>query len=186
MAFSITDIKSHLRLGGARPTLFNVRLTFPNVVSGGQAAGTESRFMIQATALPSSTIRPIEVPYFGRKIKVAGDRTFGAWTVSIINDEDFVVRQALEQWHNNINSLEQNLNRTGSSSPETYKVDAEVIQYNKIGDFIRTYKMHGVFPTEISPIDLAWDKTDEIETFNVTFAYDWYETIGHGKTGDVK
>lgn len=178
MAFSITDIRAHLKFGGARPTLFQVYLTFPPSVTNGSDAGREASFMIEATAIPGSTIRPIEVPYFGRKIKVAGDRTFDPWSVSVINDEDFKVRQGLELWHNKINSLQGNLNTTGSAAPNNYKRTAEVIQYSKTGEEIRRYKFFGLFPTEISPIDLAWNRVDEIETFQVQFAYDWYEVVG--------
>lgn len=185
MAFRIEDIRSHLRLGGARPTLFQVRLTFPNqIIPNSNEITQEAAFMVQASAIPGSTISAIEVPYFGRKIRVAGDRTFQPWSVSVINDEDFKIRQALETWHNKINSLSGNVNTTGSSAPGNYKTTAEVMQFSKTGGReIRTYKFYGLFPTEISPIDLDWGRTDEIETFQVQFAYDYYEVVG--STGTV-
>ena len=183
MAYSINDIRANLRLGGARPTLFRVRLTTPAGFPGDLST---AEFMIQASSLPGSTIAPIDVPYFGRKIRVAGDRTFEPWSVTVMNDEDFKVRHALEQWHNRINSLSGNLNTTGSASPTNYKTQAEVQQFSKAGGApIRTYRFYGLFPTEIAPIDVNWNDTDTIETFQATFVYDWYEVVAPGKTGTL-
>lgn len=180
MAFNINEMRTGLALGGARPTLFQVELTNPvNNVSDAIAP-----FLIRATTLPSSTINPIEIPYFGRKIKIAGDRTFDTWAVTVMNDEDFAIRHTMEQWHNQINSLLTNLNLGPDSSPANYKSTALVTQFAKSGKAIRRYKFNGIFPTEISTIDLDWDSTDQIENFSVTFAYDWFEVDG-GDTGLV-
>jgi len=181
MAFDINEIRAGLALGGARPTLF--RVEFLNPINN--AGDTIAPFMIQATSIPASTISPIEVPYFGRKIKVAGDRTFDAWSVTVMNDEDFKVRHPLELWHNQINSLETNLNLNASSSPLLYKSTAQVTQYGKSGTVLRRYKFNGIFPVEISGIELDWAATDQIETFSCTFAYDWYE-VDAGNTGLVQ
>ena len=181
MAYSINDIRANLRLGGARPTLFQVELTSPFDPELNQIAP----FMIQASSMPGSSIAPIEVPYFGRKVRVAGDRTFEPWSVQVMNDEDFKVRHAIETWHNRINSLSGNLNTTGSSSPTNYKSQAKVKQYSKAGGApIREYEFYGLFPTEISPIDVNWNDTDTIETFQVTWVYDYYEVVG-GSTGTL-
>jgi len=180
MAFNINEMRAGLALGGARPTLFQVQITNPI----NNAADAIAPFLIRATSLPSSTINPIEIPYFGRKIKIAGDRTFDTWPVTIMNDEDFRIRHTMEQWHNQINSLQTNLNLNADSSPLNYKSTALVTQYGKSGDELRRYKFNGIFPTEISTIDLDWDSTDQIETFSVTFAYDWFEIDG-GNTGIV-
>jgi len=181
MSFAVNDIRSNLKLGGARPTLFQVRLT-SNFTSD---LANIASFMIQATSLPGSTIAPIEIPYWGRKIKVAGDRTFDDWSVQVMNDEDFKVRHALETWHNKINSLRGNINTTASASPSNYKFQAEVSQYSKIGGIVRTYTFYGLFPTQISPIELNWDSTNQIETFQVNFAYDWFEVTSPGNTGTL-
>ena len=181
MAFNITDIRSGLALGGARPTLFKVELTNP-VNTGADAIAP---FLIQATSLPASTIGQIEVPYFGRKIKVAGDRTFDAWQVTVMNDEDFKVRHSLELWHNSINNVLTNINAGATSAPSRYKSTALVTQYGKSGNMLRRYKFNGLFPVEISTIDLDWNSTDQIETFSATFAYDWYEVDG-GETGRIQ
>lgn len=174
MAFNITEIRSGLKLGGARPTLFQVEITNPvNKISDFQVP-----FLARATSLPASTINPIEIPYFGRKIRIAGDRTFDVWQTTIMNDEDFGIRHTLEQWHNQINTLQTNLNTGSSSAPEIYKSTAIVTQFGKAGNQIRKYRFNGIFPTEISSIELDWENTDAIENFSVTWAYDWYEIEG--------
>jgi hypothetical protein len=177
MSFEISKIKGALKQGGARPTLFQVVLT--RRVNSELAA--TSPFLIQAASLPGSTISPIEVSYWGRKIKVAGDRAFDNWQVTVMNDEDFKIRHILETWHNSINSLAGNLQAT-SSSPEIYKEDAFVHQYSKSGkptEKIRTYSFVGLFPIAIGPIELSWEDNNRIETFQVEFAYDYY-TISAG------
>jgi hypothetical protein len=182
MAYSINDIRANLKLGGARPTLFRVQLTSPALIGGDLST---AEFMIQASSLPGSSIAPIEVPYFGRKIRIAGDRTFENWSVQVLNDEDFKVRHALETWHNKINSLSSNLNTTGSSAPTNYKSQADVQQFSKAGGPpIRIYRFYGLFPIDIAQIDVSWADTDTIEVFAATFAYDYYEVVG-GNTGTV-
>ena len=181
MAFAVNEIRSNLKLGGARPTLFRVDLTSPFT----NELNSIASFMVQATSLPGSTISPIEVPYWGRKIKVAGDRTFEDWQVNVMNDEDFKVRHALELWHNKINSLRGNLNTTLTASPGNYKQQAKVHQYSKTGDIVRTYEFTGIFPISISPIELSWDATNQIETFTTTFAYDYFEVTSPGNTGTL-
>lgn len=181
MAFNINDIRAGLRLGGARPTLFQVQITNP--ING--ASDRIAPFLIRSTSLPASTINSIEIPYFGRKIKVAGDRTFDTWSVTVMNDEDFAIRQTMEEWHNSINALQTNLNLSPDNSPSNYKSTAIVTQFSKTGEALRVYKFNGIFPVEIAPIELDWETTDAIETFGVTFAYDWHEVEG-GVTGTVQ
>lgn len=178
MAFSVDEIRSRLRLGGARPTHFRVRLFAPNQIGLGNEL-SDAPFMVQSAAIPASTIGAIEIPYFGRKIRIAGDRTFAPWTVTILNDEDFRLRNALELWHNRINSLSGNINTTGSADPNNYKAEQLFVeQFSKLGGPpIRTYNLIGVFPTEISDIPLSWNATDEIQTFSVTFSYDYFEIV---------
>ena len=187
MAFKIQDIKGALKFGGARPTLFQVSITKTEF----STLRTIAPFMIQSTQIPSSSITSIDVPYFGRKIKVAGDRTFDTWSVTILNDEDFALRHIFEEWHNRINSLYTNINQYGSAAPAEYKTDAHVIQYSKAPgtdgkkDPLRVYMFSGIFPTDISPIELDWGSTDTIETFSVTFAYDFFEVVG-GSTETIQ
>lgn len=180
MAFNINEIRSQLTLGGARNTLFQVTIQNP----ANSVADIKVPFMVQAAQIPASSLGTIEVPYFGRKIKLAGDRSFAEWTVTVINDEDFLIRNAMEQWSNTINSLQGNLRGFGAASPLLYKAQAQVVQYSKTGVPIRTYQFNGIYPAEISAIDLDWNATDQIETFQVTFQYDWWEVSG-GITGNA-
>jgi hypothetical protein len=147
-------------------------------------ADLKTPFMVQAAALPESTLGTIEVPYFGRKVKIAGDRTFAEWTVTIINDEDFLVRNAMENWMSQINTHVGNIRPFGSSSPSEYKSQAQITQFSKTGAELRTYTFNGLFPTTVAPITMDWNTTDDIERFDVTFQYDWWEVTG-GVTGNA-
>lgn len=180
MAFNINEIRSQLSLGGARNTLFQV--TIQNPANG--AADIKIPFLVRAAQIPASTLGLIEVPYFGRKIRLAGDRTFADWTVTVINDEDFLIRNAMEQWSNQIQTHQGNLRNFGSASPSAYKAQAQVTQFSKTGQPIRTYTFNGIFPTEVSPIEMDWNATDTIEEFTVTFQYDWWEVTA-GTTGNA-
>jgi len=183
MAFNINDIKQGLLLGGARPTLFEVVIHNPLV----KTADPKIPLLARATQLPAMDLGTIQVPYFGRKIKIAGDRTFAPWTVTIMNDEDFIIRNSLEQWSHAINNLVSNLNtmRGGvarSGGPTNYKSDATITQFSKTGQVIRQYKFQGMYPETVGTIDLDWNATDQIEEFQVTFQYDAFTIVG-GDTG---
>jgi len=180
MAFNVNEIRSQLTLGGARNSLFQVTITNP----ANSVADIKVPFLVRAAQIPPSTLGTIEVPYFGRKIRLAGDRTFGQWTVTVINDEDFLIRNSMEEWSNKINSLQGNVRLFGSASPLLYKSSAQVTQYSKTGNPIRTYTFSGIYPSEISPIDVDWNSTDQIEEFTVTFQYDYHEVSG-GITGNA-
>ena len=180
MAFNINEIRSQLALGGARPALFQVIMNNP-VNAAGDA---KLPFMAKAAQIPASTIGTIEVPYFGRKIKIAGDRTFAEWTVTIVNDEDFLIRNSMEEWMQSINSHLGNVRKFGAASPLLYKQNAQVVQYSKTGLPVRQYTFNGMWPIEVSTIDLAWESTDAIEEFTVTFQYDFWEVDG-GITGNA-
>lgn len=178
MAFNINEIKSQLVYGGARNSLFSVQ--FANPVNS--AGDLKVPFLIKASSLPESSLGNIQVPYFGRKINVAGDRTFSPWRVTVMNDEDFLIRNAMETWSTAINSLEGNINTLSTSSPALYKVDASVTQYSRTGAIIRVYTMVGAYPVDVEGIGMDWGSTDQIEEFNVTFMYDnWF--VSGGNTG---
>ena len=172
MAFNINDIKSELRGGGARQNLFEVTITMKGV-SNSQQASQKTKFMVQSAQLPASNLGTIQVPYFGRMLKLAGDRTFDPWSVSVINDEDFLIRNALEEWSNNINKLQ-----TNRRTLQDYKSTANVVQYSKAGQPIREYKFEGIYPAIVAPIELGWDQLDVIETFQVEFQYDYWTVSG--------
>jgi hypothetical protein len=185
MAFNINDIKSQLTFGGARPTLFQVKIT--NKVN--PVADIKVPFLVRATTLPASNLGTIQVPYFGRKYKIAGDRTFDPWGVTVMNDEDFLIRHAMEQWNYSINTYEGNLNvvaggTAGTGAPSFYKSTAEVTQYSKTGQVLRVYRFNGIYPDVIGQIDLDWNNTDTIEEFQVQFQYDSFEVVG-GVTGTL-
>jgi hypothetical protein len=175
MAFSINEFKSQLVGGGARPSLFQVQITNP--VLG--IADFKIPFMVKTAALPSSTLGEYTVPYFGRLVKYAGDRTFEPWSVTVINDEDFGIRNAMEAWSNSINSHITN----SRSLPRDYKSDAIITQFGKDGSVLRVYNFEGLFPTQISDIPMGWDLTDQIQEFTVSFNYDVW-TIAGGSTGN--
>jgi hypothetical protein len=179
MAFNINDFKNNgLVWGGARPSLFKVTLTPPSGVDfTTQNFAEKIEFTCQASSIPASSVASFDVPYFGRKIKLAGDRTFADWNVTIMNDEDFGVRDFFEEWSQNINSNETNIKRQPQNAYKS--ADAIVTQYSKSapGDNglpIAAYKFIGIFPTDISAMELNWDSTNSVQTFNVTFAYDYY------------
>lgn len=174
MAFNINEIRSQLVLGGSRPSLFQVRLSNP-VNSAGDL---KAPFMIKATQLPASTLGLIEVPYYGRKFKIAGNRTFAPWPITVINDEDFLIRNAMEEWSHAINSHVANLREFGAASPSEYKRDATVTQFSKTGVAIREYKFVGLFPTDITEMPLSWESVDEIAQFDVSFQYDYWTVSG--------
>jgi hypothetical protein len=175
MAFNINEMRSQLTFDGARQNLFQVQINNPANSSG----DAKTRFMCQAAQMPGSDLGVIPVFYFGRQIKLAGDRTFAEWTVTIINDEDFLIRNAMEEWSNQINRLQRNVREIAR-----YKSVAQVTQFSKDGSKLRTYEFNGIFPSNISPIEMDWSTTDQIELFQVTFQYDYW-TVGDSVTGDA-
>jgi hypothetical protein len=179
MSHSINDIRARLIGGGARPSQFEVVITNPI----NSVADINTPFMCKAASIPTSTVGKIEVPYFGRKIPLPGDRVVADWVVTIINDETFDIRNALEMWSNAINSQQGNL-ATRGSSPSNYVSQAIVTQFAKDGRELRTYQFNNIWPMEIAPIDLNWETTDTIEEFQVTFAVSDVEVYS-GITGDA-
>jgi len=177
MAFNVAEFRANMIGDGARPNLFQVSLTFPTIVPNSSAAGQKTTFMAKTAQLPGSTVNSFPIFYFGRELKFAGNRTFADWSLQILNDEDFVVRNALESWLNSINSHGTNLRNSGAASPSGYSVDAEVTQYGKTGEALKTYKFVGLFPVDLAPIDLDWGSNDSIEEYSVTFAYQWWEAV---------
>jgi hypothetical protein len=177
--FNISTFKTRgLTQGGARPSLFEVYLPIPaglSAVGIDGASADKFRFTCRAAQLPAATVGSIPVSYFGRQIKVAGDRVFSDWTVNILNDEDFLVRSMFEKWSNSINRLEANIRDPIYSLNENlYKADLTVIQYSKEGTAIRKYDIIGAFPTNVDPINLGWDNANAVESFGVTFSYDYW------------
>lgn len=161
---TISDFKNKLQGGGARPNLFEVVLSFPGDLNVSNNIVNEARFMVKAAALPASNIAPIDVAFRGRLLKIAGDRTFDTWTITVINDTDFTIRGAFERWMNFINRV---TDATGAVNPADYQADAFVYQLDRDGSVLRKYKFHDVFPTNVSQIDLSYDSSDTLEEFTV-------------------
>lgn len=182
----LDNFKSRLVGGGVRPNLFEVELAFPTTVEQTDTDLVDKvRFLVKSAALPASNISPIEVPFRGRILKIAGDRTFDTWTITVINDKEFRIRNAFERWMNFISKHSDN---SGEVDPATYQEDAYVyqlarapVQNNAAIDsdqnipILRAYKFYGVFPTNISQIDLSYDSTDTIEEFTVELQVQWWE-----------
>lgn len=187
MPFNINNFKQQgLVLGGARPALFQVRMTgIPVTVPGGLT--NQLSFLCQSASLPASRTETIEIPYYGRRIRIAGARTFEDWRVTVMNDEDFGLRDMFEAWSNKINALVSNRQNSNPGNLMDYKIDSvEVLQYGKIGPnddtgVIRSYIFGGMFPVRVDEIGLDWRNGDDIERFDVQFAYDYWTptTIGH-------
>ena len=171
---TITDFKSKMAGVGARPNLFEVELVFPDPIAIENDVKEKSRFLVKAALLPASNITPIEVNFRGRILKIAGDRTFDTWTVTVINDVDFSIRSAMEKWMDFINSMED---ATGAQDPALYQPDAYVHQLDRDGSTLRSYKFHDIFPTNLSAIDLSYETVDTVEEFTVEFQVQWWEAI---------
>jgi hypothetical protein len=165
----VDDFKSKLRGGGARPNLFKATINFPTYANGDVEL---SSFLCEAAQLPASTMSPIIIPFRGRQLKIAGDRTFDPWTVTIINDTDFRIRNAMERWMNGMNAHSAN---TGLTNPVDYEADLIVDQLDKDGSSLKTYNFRGCFPTSLSAIDLNYSSENEIERFQVEFQVQYWE-----------
>ena len=166
----VDDFKSKLGGGGARPNLFKATINFPSY-AGGDVEFTS--FMVKGAGLPASTVATIEVPFRGRQLKIAGDRTFEPWTITVLNDNEMKVRNAMETWMNGIN---EHVNNTGLVNPTDYQADMIVEQLDRNGDITKTYTLRGAFPTNISQIDLSYDTNDAIEEFTVELQYQYWES----------
>ena len=177
---NITEFRSRLSGGGARANLFEVEIAFPEeLVIDLNLVTDKVPFLVKAAEIPASNLGNIPVPYRGRVLPVAGDRTFDPWTVTIINDTDFQIRDAMEKWSNSINDLQT---AQGSVDPAVYQRSALVKQLSREGanpgdpeKVLRTYNFEGIYPNTVSNIPLDFGATDQIQEFQVTFNYLFYE-----------
>ena len=189
---TISDFKSRLLGGGARPNLFEVELTtLPASVTFPWQA-ERFGFLCKAAQMPAQTIASIEVPFRGRQFKVAGDRTIENWSITVINDEDFLFRNAFEEWTQQIAALDDNM---GSTNPASYMVNAKVYQLGRgatqssttnAGDanvVLKEYEFIDIFPVSVGAIDLSYDSGDTIEDYTVEFAVQSYNVTGAGTAG---
>ena len=169
---NINEFKSRLRGGGARANQFKVTLPFPGYAAvGGETS--DLAFLCKASALPGQSIPSIAIPFRGRELKIAGDRAFEDWSITVINDTDFKLYRAFERWMNGINNMTDN---EGIANPADYQVDGFIDQLDRNGSTLKSYTYRGLFPTELQGIALDYATNDAIEKFDVTFAVQYFET----------
>ena len=169
---NINEFKSRLRGGGARANQFKVTLPFPGYASvGGETS--DLAFLCSATALPGQTVGQVAIPFRGRVLNIAGDRTFEPWTITVLNDTDFKLYRAFERWMNGINNMTDN---EGIANPADYQVDGFIDHLDRNGSTLKSYTYRGLFPTALGNIDLNYATNDAIEEFSVTFNYQYFET----------
>ena len=193
---TIIDFRSRMQGGGARSNLFEVNISYPDnigVQEGDDGATSKGEFLIKAAELPASNIGNIPVPFRGRVLPIAGDRTFDPWTVTVINDTDFVIRDAMERWSNSINDIQT---AQGAIDPSAYQKTATVKQFSRQGttetsniQTLRQYNFVGIYPNVVSSIPLDYGATDQIEEFQVTFNYLFYSVtdgVTVGNSGGIQ
>jgi len=194
----LDNFKGRLAGGGVRPNLFEVEIPFPaaalpNGVNESQI-NDKVRFLVKAASLPASTITPIPVPFRGRMLQIAGDRTFEPWSVTVINDTDFALRNSFERWMNFINRVSDN---SGQIDPSAYQVDGKVYQLGRAPTnsatassqnipVLRYYNFHGIFPSSVSAIALSYDANSQIEEFQVDFQVQWWEAYNGSNGVEVR
>jgi len=166
----VDDFKAKLTGGGARANLFKATLGFPAFVTADVELAS---FMVKAASLPASVIAPIMVPFRGRQLQVAGDRTFEPWTITVINDTGFDIRNSFEEWMNGINQHNAN---TGMTNPIDYMSDMIVSQLDKDGSELKNYNIRGCFPTNVGAIEVSYDTENAIEEFTVELQVQYWES----------
>lgn len=173
---TISAFKAQMQGGGARPNQFRVELTFPAFVGSiASAAGNAAQFLCRSTTLPASTVEDISTAYRGRPVHFAGERTFAPWSVTILNDTNFLIRNVMERWTNGV------LNYTATNGimrPTDYQVDMSVYQLDRNDRIIKTYRFFDAYPTNIGEIQLAFDTNNQIEEFTCEFTYNYFTTDG--------
>ena len=167
---------------GVKPNMFMVDIAFPGEVSGAEGAADRINLLCKSAALPASNLGVIEVPFRGRTVKIAGDRTFDTWTATFINDKNMETRAYFEQWLALINSHETNnspLFTPSESDGYTRLLKVKQLEKNasESGEVLRQYNLHFAFPTNVSQIDLAYDSNDQIEEFTVEFQYSYWKVV---------
>ena len=189
MANTLTQFKSILAGGGARPNLFEVSIDeFPGYT---KSVGEDIKFLCKGAQLPESTVGLVEVPFRGRTFKVAGDRTFAPWSITVINDTDFAIRNAMETW---MQTIAQYKDGSGATNPESYMREATVTQFLRDPSEMKktsgsgthkgrtdtSYRFYDIWPTSVSAIDLSYDSSDAIEEFTVDFQVQTFSLAGAG------
>ena len=169
MAFRVDEFVSKLPGGGARGNLFEVSIEAPVALS--LASTADLKFLVQASTIPGATIGVTELNYFGRAVKLAGNKTFDDWTTTIMNDEDFHIRRVMEQWSESILGNSSNTRRIGALTSSSYMGTGTVTQYGKSGAAIREYKIANIWPNTLAELTVDWSENDAIQTYDVTWSY---------------
>ena len=177
---NIQEFRSRMTGGGARSNLFEVSI--PDFPTANNITEREIEFLVKAAEIPAANLGNIPVPFRGRVLPIAGDRTFDPWTITVINDTNFQIRDAMERWSDFINDIQT---AQGSVDPESYQKNAFVKQLSRQGsnpseqvEILREYKFTGIYPSVVSSIPLDYGATDQIEEFQVTFNYLFWEVVG--------
>lgn len=180
--FNVERFKSALTNGGARPNQFAVQLSFPTYVAGQSIAVARAPFLVSVAELPGQTVNPAIVQYRGREVKFVGDRVYAPWTITVLNDAEMSVRNALEQW---MGGMEDYATKTGRLQPSEYQRDADVFQLDRNGNVLKSYKLVNCFPVDLSPVGLDFGANDQISSFTVTFQYQHFTTSNNPLGGIV-
>ena len=176
MAFDLDSFRNKMQDGGARPSLFEMEINFPLAGSG---VNTENaRFLTKIAEIPGSTVGVITVPYFGRQLKIAGDRTFATLSVTVLNDEKYALRAKFEQWMDKIARHEVSV---GSTRLDFYQVDLALRQLKRSGGTSAVYNFISAFPTTLGTIALDWS-SEAIEEYTVEFQYQYWTSSTLGQT----
>jgi len=169
---NINDFKSRLRGGGSRANQFKVTLPFPGYAAvGGETS--DLAFLCKATAIPGQTVGNVPIDFRGRKLNIAGDRTFEPWTITVLNDTDFKLYRAFERWMNGMNNMTDN---EGLTNPVEYQVDIFVDHLDRNGAALKKYTLRGAFPTSLDDIALSYSTNNAVEEFGCSLTYQYFET----------
>ena len=179
--FNVESFRSALKNGGARSNQFLVNLNFPDFVQIAGQASSSAPFLVSAASLPGSSVNQTMVYYRGREVKLGGERTYSPWSITVLNDTSFVMRNAFDAWMNGINNLQDN---SGYTRPDEYYRDLRVTQLDRNSNPLKAYSIRGAFPLDVSEVQLDQGANDQISSFNVTFSYQDYTTDFSGTADD--
>lgn len=171
--FNVERFKSALTNGGLRPNQFAVQLSFPTYVGGAAQAVARAPFLVNLAELPGQVVNPAVVLYRGREVKLAGDRIYAPWTITVLNDSQLSIRNAIEGW---MQGMEDFQSKTGRLNPAEYQRNVEVFQLDRNGNILKTYTLLDAFPVDLSPVALDFAANDQISTFTCTWQYQSFVT----------
>ena len=180
--FNVERFKSALTNGGARPNQFAVQLSFPTYVAAQSIAVARAPFLVNIAELPGQTVNPAIVQYRGREVKFAGDRIFAPYTITVMNDAEMSIRNGMEQW---MGGMEDNAAKFGRLQPSEYQRDIDVLQLDRNGNILKSYKLVNAFPVDLSPVALDFGANDQISQFTVTFQYQHFTTSSNPLGGII-